>query len=310
MWMLLYGVGGTALAALWWLLRLTGQVRGPSGSPADYIVFVPPLTMLLMGALSLGAARNDELPAHTPQRLALRLPFVGGEESGRALPGVFVVSTAAAMLLSFLMVVSLFPKGWSESWECHTCSDGDGSCCDLIDGTWYQYVVFIPCCIVVPLWALGGPIAGFLGVRFLRRRRRQALPIVEVSKARLVPGERLDLCAMVHGDGPVRGLTIKVECHESATYDQGSSSSTDTALVHEDVLDERGGFVLQPGAALVLDLGWQVPRRAMHTFKAASNTIGWALAVKLETTALTLEQRFDLVIAPSAPGNFTTWRAS
>ena len=82
--MLLWGAGATAVAGLWWLLRLSGLVKGPSGSPADYIVFVPSVVMLVMGALSLAAARNDELPAHTPQRLALRLPFVGGEESGDA----------------------------------------------------------------------------------------------------------------------------------------------------------------------------------------------------------------------------------
>jgi hypothetical protein len=207
-------------------------------------------------------------------------------------------------------VVSLFPQGWSESWECHTCSDGDGSCCDLIDGTWYQYLVFIPSCIVLPLWILGGPIAGIFAVRYLRRRSKQALPIVEVSKASLVPGERLDLCAMIHGDGPNQGLLIKVECQEAATYDAGSSSSTDHAVVHQEVLDHRGGFILHPGAALVLDLGWQVPRRAMHTFTAKDNRITWELVVKLETPALTLEQRFDLVVAPSAPGVFTTRQAS
>jgi hypothetical protein len=299
------GVGliAAALAALWWSLRVYKTLPGPEdGSPADFIVWLPALALLPMGILSLAAAKNDELPLRTQQRLPLRLPAAAGEDNGRALPLMFVLSTLVASALAFGMVVSLFPKGWSESWECQTCSDGDGSCCNLIDGTWYQHLLFIPACVVVPLGALGGPIAGIGAARYLRRRNKQGLPVVEVSKSRLIPGERMGLRAVLYGHGPIHALELWVQCIESASYSSGSNTRTDTEIAHVELIGKGEGLSLVAGTPYELDVGWQVPRRAMHSFAANNNRIRWQLVVRVRTPALTLEQQFALTIAARADG--------
>lgn len=300
---LLWGLLLGALAALWWWLRVTGWIDGPDEPLAEILATILPVLFLVFGWQALAAAHHDELPGKTPRRLAHRLAALSGEESRRGLAVIFLVVTTIAFVLAFSFVVSLYPKTWGESWECHDCSDGEGTCCDLVEGSaWYQNVLSIACMIVIPLWAIGGPAAGLLGLRFLRRRAAVPLPVLEASARSLVPGSQLDLLLVVHGDRVFRSLSLRVECEEAATYDAGSSSSTDTDLVHRAVLVESGAFQLPRGQPLELTRSWSVPRDAMHSFRSSNNEVRWRIVVELGAGSTFLSESYDLRIlsAPSA----------
>ena len=292
---LLVGLVTGALAALWWWLRRSGQIDGPEEPLAEILATILPLLFLVFGWHALAAARHDELPAQTPQRLAHRLTASSGEDKRRDLAVIFLVVTTIAFVLAFGFVVSLYPKTWSESWECYDCDDGEGTCCDLVAGSpWYQHVLSVACMIVIPLWAIGGPAAGLLGLRFLRRRAAVPLPILEASTLMLTPAAQLELLLVVHGDRVFRSLGLRIVCEEAATYDAGSSSSTDTETVYRAQLVDSGTFQLPRGAPLVLSRSWQVPRDAMHTFASKSNEVRWKIVVELSAGSTHLTEAYDL----------------
>ena len=284
------------LAAVWCWARLSGAIGGPDEPLAEILVWPLPLLLLATGAMSLLAAPNDEMVAQTPRTLPVRLSSAEGEEQRRSLPATFAITSTAAFLLAFTFVVSLFPRTWGEAWECVACSDGDGTCCNLVDASWYSWVLFVACCIGIPLYAIGGPIAGISGLRYLRRRRQVPLPVVEISSARLLPGARLDLCVVVHGTAPFRRLRLGVECVEEVRYRAGSSTSTDTHVAYGEILEERRDFRLDRGRPLMVARSWVVPRSAMHSFPASNNKILWRLGIELQTRSVSLREHYPITI--------------
>jgi hypothetical protein len=284
------------LAAAWCWGRLSGAIGGPDERLAEILICLLPPLLLTTGVMSLLAAPNDELVAQTPRTLPVRLSSAQGEESGRSVPAIFAVTSTIAFVLAFGFVVSLFPRTWSESWECHDCSDGDGTCCDLVDASWYSWVLFAVCCIGIPLYAIGGPIAGISGLRYLRRRRQVPLPVVDVSSARLLPGARLDLRVVVHGTAPFRVLRLGVECVEEVSYRAGSSTSTDTLLAYREMLEERRDFRVPRGEPLTVARSWVVPKSAMHTFRASHSQLRWRLGIELQTRSVSLKEHYPLEI--------------
>jgi hypothetical protein len=303
-WCIGAGLVATLLAIVWCWARLSGALGGPDEHLAEILLCLLPPLLLATGVLSLQAAANDELSKSTPRCLQVRLSTNQGEERWRRAPALFAVSSALAFALVFSFVVSLFPRPWSEALQCGTCGDGEGQCCDLVDGQWYQWLLFAACCLVVPLYGLGGPVVGIAGLRYLRRRRQVPLPVVELSSPQLLPGSRLDLCVVVHGIAPFRRLRVGVQCLENASYPSGSSTSTDTHVAFDETVEERRDFRLPKGRPLMVTRSWIAPTGAMHSFSADNNKLEWRLAIALETRSVLLREHFGLVMLsqPEASG--------
>lgn len=103
--------------------------------------------------------------------------------------------------------------------------------------------------------------------------------VVEVSNAEVAPGETFEVLVSQGGSKFFRKLSLHLICEERATYQQGTSTRTDTFQVREMPLAELEA--VQPSAAqpLILRAKVVIPADAMHSFKSAHNELAWQLRV-------------------------------
>jgi len=226
-----------------------------------------------LGALAILAARNHDLPGTIPNALPHRLFPSRTNTLTTSMVTAAAVLTTSTLLLTFAFVVSLFPRHLGAiPGSC--VADDDGSSCDLVDGTWYQYGIFVLVCLVDPLYALGGPVLVIASVVSLTRRIRA--PLFPLSRS--LRGARIraaeSRCALPStGNGLSRGFDVRLQCIEKAEWSVGSSTSSESRTVY-DVPSRAArrrrvyarGTIRVRGTAVV-------PAGAMHSFKSDHNEV-------------------------------------
>jgi len=103
---------------------------------------------------------------------------------------------------------------------------------------------------------------------------------IEISAHPLRPGGRYAAFLSQSGRLDLNSLRVSLICAETARYRQGTNTRTETQEVFRREFFHREGFAVQRGMPFETEIEFEVPERAMHSFKAKNNEIAWALAVE------------------------------
>jgi hypothetical protein len=123
---------------------------------------------------------------------------------------------------------------------------------------------------------------------------------VELSAHPLVAGRRYELVAEQTGLLPLGSARVALVCEESATYSQGTTSTTDRREVSaRDLLSWNGRPESLGGARRTLE----VPAGAMHSFESKNNKVTWKVVVRGRAGGLFPAQiDFPVVVYPAQRG--------
>ena len=275
-------LASSALAAVvaggWIALRLAGMIHGPPEYFAEVLIACTPIALFLLGMLGLLAARNHELPRTIPKTLPHRLYPASSGSFTVGLVAFAALTTTVALFLSFLFIVSLFPRTWSDSWVCEPNDEG-GSSCNLVDGFWYQHVLFLLLCLIDPLSLLAGPVLVVASIVVLTRRIRAPDPIVEVDTQGVCPGGQINVHVAQHGNGDCGGVRLWLQCLEVAQWSAGSSTSSESRVIYEVPILQHPGGAFSRTTPILAHCMAVVPVDGMHSFKSNNNEIRWVLRV-------------------------------
>ena len=159
------------------------------------------------------------------------------------------------------------------------------------DPEWFLAVFMIPFVLV----GLGFTVGIFYCLLTLFNPR----PKLTVSSATAPLGGEIEVEWVLQGrSSAVRRLTVEFEGEESATYQRGTDTHTDTetfaTIDVADVTDRREIFA---GSAVL-----HIPDSTMHSFKANNNKIVWQLHVHGDIARWPdVDEKFEIVVLPAAP---------
>jgi hypothetical protein len=263
--------------AVFCVLRAQGVIVGPEFPLAEGIFALLPAFHLVLALLVFRAGAAMAPVEAQPQELPVRISSPQGKSiSGSA--KLLAVWSAVTIALVFAFIVSLYPRSWSEAWICAQTGPGETSC-DIADGTLLQNALFAIGVTDLSLFALGGPVAFFLLVRDASRTIAMPPSIVELGTRVLLPGVGFDAVVLQHGSGPLRLLSASLCCTESCDYANGSSTSTDTAVVYDGVIAHQESVALERGRPARLRYRGALPAGAMHSWRGSKNAIKWTFVV-------------------------------
>lgn len=132
------------------------------------------------------------------------------------------------------------------------------------NGGWWLRIFLIPF-VLVGLMLLANFFYSLL-VFFVN----QLVGKVEVLLGRhpIAPGQTVDVFVQQSGPFALNRIGVRLVCIESATYTQGTSTSTATKTVYEEEAEEQSG-----------SFQVKIPLEAMHSFQSSNNGIKWRLEV-------------------------------
>jgi hypothetical protein len=125
------------------------------------------------------------------------------------------------------------------------------------------------------------------------------LTTVEISDLPLVGGQTCQVVVAQHGHIAVTSLQLWLVCEEETTYSQGTDIRTESRVVFEQMIFERGDFRIEPAAPFQQSTSVAIPTAAMHSFHTQHNAIRWKLAVRGQATGWPgFERGFPIVVYP------------
>ena len=131
--------------------------------------------------------------------------------------------------------------------------------------------------------------------------------VAEISDHPLRPGAAYQVFVSQSGNMQMNSLRVLLVCEESATYRQGTSTSTDTKRVKELELFRNEGFEIQKGLPYESRCELRVPPDAMHSFEESHNKIQWKLVVSGDVAGWPdFSRDFPLVVLPASPAGGDT----
>jgi hypothetical protein len=123
--------------------------------------------------------------------------------------------------------------------------------------------------------------------------------LAEVSHHPLVPGEHYELFISQAGRLRFKSLAVSLVSEEQATYRQGTNTRNETRRVYQRELYRREDFAIPRGAPLDVQCALEIPARAMHSFKADHNEVGWKIVVEGEPIGWPrYERAFPVIVHP------------
>jgi hypothetical protein len=157
-----------------------------------------------------------------------------------------------------------------------------------------------PPSIIIPTLFLLIGLALVGGVLLFIARVRAGRVLMELSAHPLRAGGSYELWARQDGRARVRQVQIHLVCEESATYQQGTTTSTATQVVSvHDLLNwERDPAANELSGGVRCPL--VVPPDAMHSFEAKHNKITWRLQLRGRVGPWPLKLTFPVIIYPAA----------
>ncbi|MGA2060793.1 MAG: DUF3592 domain-containing protein [Thermoguttaceae bacterium] len=142
----------------------------------------------------------------------------------------------------------------------------------------------------------------FLIVYFLRKLLVTAgigPTLLEISDHPLRPGGEYQVFLSQSGNLTINSLSISLVCQEKATYRQGTNTRTELRPVYSQDLFRRDNFQIPPGLPFETNFPLNVPKGAMHSFKAGHNAIDWTLLVEGDVANWPdFKRAFSVVIYP------------
>ena len=139
--------------------------------------------------------------------------------------------------------------------------------------------------VIFPLFCLGPVvvIGAVVGGYTLLMGTLVAEPQVKMSSVLLRRGDDLQIqyTQPIKRNVSLKSLSYSLILQESATYDQGTSTVTET---HDHVIDQNMNFDVHLSSETGIEqtLAFKIPDDAMHTFEAPRNTLNWYLKVHFD----------------------------
>ncbi|MBN2294355.1 MAG: DUF3592 domain-containing protein [Pirellulales bacterium] len=159
---------------------------------------------------------------------------------------------------------------------------------------------WIPFLILIPFMLVGIVLIGAF-IRQLLITTGVGQTFVEISDHPLFPGERYDLLVSQAGRLQMNSLVVILVCEESATYQQGTDTRTETSRVYEQELFRRESFEIHRGLPLEERFQMDVPAGMMHSFKSDHNEVSWKVVVKGDVDHWPdYERSYPVIVYPSS----------
>ena len=163
-------------------------------------------------------------------------------------------------------------------------------------------VEWVPFLILIPFLLVGLLLIGYF-IRQLLITTGVGQTFVEISDHPLFPGERYDLLVSQAGRLQMNSLAVLLVCEESATYQQGTNTRTETRRVFAEELFRRENFAIHRGLPLEERFQMDIPAGMMHSFKSEHNEVAWKVAVKGDVARWPdYERSFPVVVYPGQSG--------
>lgn len=129
---------------------------------------------------------------------------------------------------------------------------------------------------------------------------------VEIDAFPLTVGQATPIRVSQPGPLRLKSLSVLLLCEESASYEQGDGKETKTKRVYQGILAQASNVEVSR------DIPWEfrgtveVPRGAMHSFKATHNKIEWKLFVRGTVEWWpNFEWEYPLIVRPAIAGGET-----
>jgi hypothetical protein len=123
--------------------------------------------------------------------------------------------------------------------------------------------------------------------------------LVEISAHPLLAGATYELLVSQSGRLRMKSLDVLLVSEEEATYRQGTDLRVEKRRVYEQPLFHQENLEIHRGTPLEIRCPLQIPAKAMHSFKAEHNEIGWKLVVQGNPAGWPRYQReFPLIVYP------------
>ncbi len=208
--------------------------------------------------------------------LAYRLPVF--KSSAWKLPAMTVLALVATAFAVALLVISF------ESWF-------------FGEPEWVLMLFAVPY-IICSVWTVN------YIVRTVWVNSRIGPTCVEISDLPLRPGHEYAIFLSQGGRISLAGLQMLLVCEEESTYSQGTDIRTETKVVYEEPVFERGSILIEPGIPLEMRESLLIPADAMHSFQSNHNSLRWKLVVagKPESRPKFV-RNFPIVVYPNVNGH-------
>lgn len=126
--------------------------------------------------------------------------------------------------------------------------------------------------------------------------------IVEISADRLAPGQSFEVLVIQAGRMRLNELTLRLVCEEKATYRQGTSTTTATEKVLDEVLLSAKDAEIDHARPLHVRGKGRIPFDAMHGFALGNNKLVWRIEAKGDVHRWPdFTREFAIEVRPGAP---------
>lgn len=102
---------------------------------------------------------------------------------------------------------------------------------------------------------------------------------LEISRYPVITGQTFNLHLSQPGRIPLRLVDIYLECHEEATFDEGTNTRTEDRVVYRRRLFRQHDIEVRSDRPFEANFDMVVPAEAMHSFKSKNNRVLWKIVV-------------------------------
>jgi hypothetical protein len=268
---------------------------------------VPIAVMAIGGGGLILALRNwgksREYRAATGQRGAAEL-FDEPEEKRRvfpSIPSVEEITNSPGTTLSFRLPIST-SRGWKLMGTLLLCLFWNGIVAIFVvvavrghlsgAGNWLLTLLLLPF-VAVGGWSI------YYFFRQLLVTTGVGPTRMEISLHPIHPGEECEILVSQTGRLSMHALEIHLTCDESATYQQGTDTRTESHRVYEQQVFSREKFEIEPASPYEGRCSLRIPADAMHSFKSDHNEVTWQLRVRGRVARWPeYERSFPVIVHP------------
>ncbi len=126
-----------------------------------------------------------------------------------------------------------------------------------------------------------GLLFGDHGFRYAKVSFGISPTVVEISEHPLYAGQDCLVAVSQSGIMQIRRLVVLLVCEESATFQQGTDSRTETHRVVEEVCHTEDDLTIDDQQPFATQFLITIPETAMHSFQSANHEICWKLIVRM-----------------------------
>jgi hypothetical protein len=160
----------------------------------------------------------------------------------------------------------------------------------------------LPLLVAIVLFLPAAVCLLYLSLKRLAQAVHLGHTVVEISRQPLYPGAECKVFLAQFGRLLIHRLRLSLVCQEKATFQQGTNTRTEIRQVADHEIFRGEDLIVTSQKPLEVLRPFQVPARAMHSFRSARNEIRWMLVVEAQSERWpAIHRTFPVVVYPSAP---------